>query len=1158
MSGGYWSLNDFLDKDKHHKSSNHKFEGTYKEKKKINHNVHQKKDSYILTEKYNKNISSPKEFKIQASTNDHQHILFKGYRQGGGGNHDEGRKVTHRDPKSHRELFDKQEKVLNTSDIKHRKEVDTKGDNKADQKTHTKSHKSSHRHHHHHHHHKDSHRHYRKDTHRHNRRESHRQHHNKKEVVKKESTSGGLLWNCVKSVCSSFASVVKKNIFTYDNNRDENSRSKIISEHSRLIDKKGKKNKLKDTSQDEPSVSIISKNNFEFEKNKNEYDNSPKSSNKEMEKSYFKNEKKIPEQGKNKYKQDDETISNRNKKIKNSTYDFSENDIKNLFTLDNDEKGGEGYHPHADTKLMKNHDDHIDSYHMNVQDVSNKISNWDGINENEGDMNSSSAKLLLSNMSNSHVSSKMIKKHGGGVSNIQRENGMLEGPIPIHTATISNRCYHHQQEQEKQHNKKKEDMNSKGWKMIARSSDEEQTHEWKKNLKPDDNLRNKEESKRNGIHKRSSFTNDSSSYRGEKEAVHNNQHMKNSLLKLFLQMGEHSIDEEVEEATEEEEEKVVEKEEVETERNAQESKKMTVSNTSPRSSRSKTNAHEKSGYVTYEEKQFLNRKGKGKELDDISRHNENVEKLYYEQIFEDCNKKDKSLNNPEDSCADSFKNIFYERTKKGKMVNTPCNYRVGEENLDEQCQAENGKIEEMEEMEKTESMEEVESKNNNKINNSMGEEASAKAEGAPSVDIDETEQDDVHEGKKRAEYFRSFIKNNEEIKQIRYEYKQLIQTIDSFIYENSNENEIISSSRLLHNRHGKSLIQNTHKRESKNESAYYEMTDKQNTINGNDEYMKIIDDLSLEDKSGYIILKNDEESLIQALERLRIDKKKMEKEKEAKKMEEEIETKKIEEKGKTEEKEDENKKIGKMDKSIFFKCNKKNHYEMAVKILNQKGENNVLIDKFNVPLLYSQIKCLTDTRWLNDEVINFYMSMLQEYNEQNTRNAMVNNLPKIFTFSTFFFQSLSSNGTYNYNKVSRWTKRKKVDIFSFDLILIPLHIGGNHWTLGSINIKEKKIKLYDSLNMPNKKFFEYMKRYIVDEMRDKKQKELDVSAWEYNKDGRSEAGIPYQENGYDCGVFTCMFAKCLSFNRNFDFSQRDIKEIRMKMVYEISQGCLVF
>ncbi|CRG96975.1 sentrin-specific protease 1, putative [Plasmodium gallinaceum] len=372
------------------------------------------------------------------------------------------------------------------------------------------------------------------------------------------------------------------------------------------------------------------------------------------------------------------------------------------------------------------------------------------------------------------------------------------------------------------------------------------------------------------------------------------------------------------------------------------------------------------------------------------------------------------------------------------------------------------------------------------------------------------------------EIYNSFIKNNEEIKKMRNEYKSLIQLIDTFIDESLNGNCLSNS------------IINKQKT-YKNEQEKKHIINKE--FNKDEESMKVIDGVYGDNKNKYIILKYDEDSLIEALEKLRIDKEK----------------KKAEEK----EEEEKKKKITKIDKSVFYKCYKKDQHETAIFILSEKNENKVLIEKFNVPLLYSQIKCLIDTRWLNDEVINFYLSMLQEYNEQQFKNNS-SYFPKIFTFSTFFFLSLSSNGCYNYCKVSRWTKRKKVDIFSFDLILIPLHIGGNHWTLGAINIKDKKIKLYDSLNMPNKKFFEYIRRYIIDEAKDKKKIDIDISTWKYNKDGNSEMGIPYQENGYDCGVFTCMFAKCLSFNREFDFTQNDIKEIRLKMVYEISQGYLTF
>jgi len=52
-----------------------------------------------------------------------------------------------------------------------------------------------------------------------------------------------------------------------------------------------------------------------------------------------------------------------------------------------------------------------------------------------------------------------------------------------------------------------------------------------------------------------------------------------------------------------------------------------------------------------------------------------------------------------------------------------------------------------------------------------------------------------------------------------------------------------------------------------------------------------------------------------------------------------------------------------------------------------------------------------------------------------------NNLPKVYSFSTFFYPKLMSGG---HQAVRRWTKQ--VDLFSFDYILVPVHLG-MHWCL---------------------------------------------------------------------------------------------------------------
>ena len=54
-------------------------------------------------------------------------------------------------------------------------------------------------------------------------------------------------------------------------------------------------------------------------------------------------------------------------------------------------------------------------------------------------------------------------------------------------------------------------------------------------------------------------------------------------------------------------------------------------------------------------------------------------------------------------------------------------------------------------------------------------------------------------------------------------------------------------------------------------------------------------------------------------------------------------------------------------------------------------------------------------------------------------------------------------------------------------------------------------------------------------------------------------GVPRQENGHDCGVFICQFAKHYCFNFKNDFCQNDITDyIRDEMAYELENGLINF
>uniref|UniRef100_A0A0P4W8J0 BTB domain-containing protein n=1 Tax=Scylla olivacea TaxID=85551 RepID=A0A0P4W8J0_SCYOL len=196
--------------------------------------------------------------------------------------------------------------------------------------------------------------------------------------------------------------------------------------------------------------------------------------------------------------------------------------------------------------------------------------------------------------------------------------------------------------------------------------------------------------------------------------------------------------------------------------------------------------------------------------------------------------------------------------------------------------------------------------------------------------------------------------------------------------------------------------------------------------------------------------------------------------------------------------------------------------------------NQVLIEKFNTQITRHDISTLAGLNWLNDEIINFYMNLLIERGKND-------NYPKVYAFNTFFYPKLMKTG---FASVKRWTK--KVDLFSHDLLLIPVHLG-MHWCLATIDLRTKCVRYFDSMLGDNDKCLEALLKYLEDEHQDKKSSPFEKTGWmaENVKD------IPQQMNGSDCGMFACMFAEYLSRDADITFDQQHMPYFRRKMVYEI-------
>lgn len=206
------------------------------------------------------------------------------------------------------------------------------------------------------------------------------------------------------------------------------------------------------------------------------------------------------------------------------------------------------------------------------------------------------------------------------------------------------------------------------------------------------------------------------------------------------------------------------------------------------------------------------------------------------------------------------------------------------------------------------------------------------------------------------------------------------------------------------------------------------------------------------------------------------------------------------------------------------------------RVLRGGSPHEVLSEGFGLSLTRKDLQTLSNLNWLNDEVINFYMNLLVERSKDPS-------LPSVNTFNTFFYPKLHSSG---YSTVRRWTK--KMDIFSKDILLVPVHLGV-HWCLSVVDFRKKAIMYFDSMGGNNDEACETLFEYLQQESKDKKGKELDTSGWTLHSKKRNE--IPQQMNGSDCGMFTCKYADYITKDKPITFTQKHMPYFRRRMVWEI-------
>ena len=180
--------------------------------------------------------------------------------------------------------------------------------------------------------------------------------------------------------------------------------------------------------------------------------------------------------------------------------------------------------------------------------------------------------------------------------------------------------------------------------------------------------------------------------------------------------------------------------------------------------------------------------------------------------------------------------------------------------------------------------------------------------------------------------------------------------------------------------------------------------------------------------------------------------------------------------------------------------------------------------------------------WLNDEVINAYLTLIAEHGNQGLKPEK----RKYHAFNSFFYKNIIDKG---YDSVSRWSRRAKLEpkiIMAMEAIYVPVN-AGNHWTLLVMRPSARKVEYYDSMNGNGGRAITAAKAWLAGELKALYKE----SEWKFEPSTPS----PQQNNFSDCGVFTVTTAKMLTLNIDpLVYGPSDIPMQRRRIIAELKEG----
>ena len=141
----------------------------------------------------------------------------------------------------------------------------------------------------------------------------------------------------------------------------------------------------------------------------------------------------------------------------------------------------------------------------------------------------------------------------------------------------------------------------------------------------------------------------------------------------------------------------------------------------------------------------------------------------------------------------------------------------------------------------------------------------------------------------------------------------------------------------------------------------------------------------------------------------------------------------------------------------------------------------------------------------------------------------------------------------NYCEVQDWDHGSAGGLAALDYLFVPINVENWHWIFLSVDLKGRKICLYNSMGSAdprNRKYLAAMRRYLYDADFENDEDRADFDDWKlgWSLQDRSRHA-PKQQNGTDCGVFTLLSIYLASRGvalRRSTYTQEAVYDCRMR------------